>query len=76
MIRRPLRSRQLRCCVYEYVRRQLSLAKASRSPITDAIGEAWELQAQGAWRACDPMALNVMPDLATAMKYNPRLKAC
>jgi carboxypeptidase C (cathepsin A) len=59
----------------DYVRRQLKFGEGlSYLPEVDAINEAWEAKhkAPGAPEAA--WGVNVMPDLAAAMKFNPRLK--
>ncbi len=59
----------------DYVRRQLKFGEGlTYLPQTGAIGEAWELKHKAPGGPGDSYGTNVMPDLATAMKYNPRLK--
>ena len=59
----------------DYVRRQLKFGDGlTYLPETDAIGNAWELKHRAPGSPGESYGANVMPDLATAMKYNPRLK--
>jgi carboxypeptidase C (cathepsin A) len=59
----------------DYVRRQLKFGEGlTYLPLTGAIGEAWELKHKAPGGPGESYGTNVMPDLATAMKYNPRLK--
>ncbi len=76
MIRRPPRSRQPTLLPSTTMSgASSSLAKVSPiSRITDAIDETWELKHKAPGAPSESYGTNVMPDLATAMKYNPRLK--
>jgi carboxypeptidase C (cathepsin A) len=59
----------------DYVRRQLKFGEGlTYLPETGAIGEAWEAKHKAPGAPEESYGTNVMPDLATAMKYNPRLK--
>jgi carboxypeptidase C (cathepsin A) len=59
----------------DYVRRQLKFGEGlTYLAETDAIGNTWELKHKAPGAPGDSYGTNVMPDLATAMKYNPRLK--
>ncbi len=59
----------------DYVRRQLKFGEGlTYLPENGAIGGAWELKHKAPGAPEDSYGTNVMPDLATAMKYNPRLK--
>jgi carboxypeptidase C (cathepsin A) len=59
----------------DYVRRQLKFGEGlTYLPETGAIGAAWELKHKAPGAPEESYGTNVMPDLATAMKYNPRLK--
>jgi carboxypeptidase C (cathepsin A) len=59
----------------DYVRRQLKFGEGlTYLPENRAIGGAWEAKHKAPGAPGDSDGTNVMPDLATAMKYNPRLK--
>jgi carboxypeptidase C (cathepsin A) len=59
----------------DYVRRQLKFGEGlTYLAETGAIGSAWELKHKAPGAPEESYGTNVMPDLATAMKYNPRLK--
>ena len=59
----------------DYTRRQLKFGDGlTYLPESDAVGNAWELKHKAPDAPGDSWGANVMPDLATAMKYNPRLK--
>jgi hypothetical protein len=56
-------------------RRQLKFGEGlTYLPETDAINERLGVEAQGSGCAGESYGVNVMPDLATAMKFNPRLE--
>jgi carboxypeptidase C (cathepsin A) len=59
----------------DYVRHDLKFGDGlTYLPETDAIGNVWELKHRAPGAPADSYGANVMPDLATAMKYNPKLK--
>ena len=59
----------------DYVRRQLKFGEGlTYIPESDAINSAWEFKHKAPGSPGEAYGTNVMPDLATAMKYNPRLK--
>jgi carboxypeptidase C (cathepsin A) len=59
----------------DYVRRQLKFGEGlTYLPETDAVNNAWEFKHKAPGAPGDNFGANVMPDLATAMKFNPRLK--
>jgi carboxypeptidase C (cathepsin A) len=59
----------------DYTRRQLKFGDGlTYLPESDAVNNAWELKHKAPDAPGDSWGANVMPDLATAMKYNPRLK--
>jgi carboxypeptidase C (cathepsin A) len=59
----------------DYVRRQLKFGEGlTYLPETDAIGNTWEMKHKAPGSPDEAFGVNVMPDLATAMKYNPHLK--
>ena len=59
----------------DYVRRQLKFGEGlTYLPESGAIDEAWVLKHKAPGAPSELYFANVMPDLATAMKYNPRLK--
>ena len=59
----------------DYVRRQLKFGEGlTYLPEVGAIGEAWEFKHKAPGAPGESWGVNVMPDLATAMKLNPRLK--
>jgi carboxypeptidase C (cathepsin A) len=59
----------------DYVRRQLKFGEGlTYLPEADAIDEAWVQRHKAPGAPGELYGTNVMPDLATAMKYNPRLK--
>jgi carboxypeptidase C (cathepsin A) len=59
----------------DYVRRQLKFGDGlTYLPLADAIGEAWVAKHKAPGAPGESYGTNVMPDLAAAMKYNPRLK--
>ncbi len=59
----------------DYVRRQLKFGEGlTYLPEVGAINEAWEFKHKAPGAPGESWGVNVMPDLATAMKLNPRLK--
>ncbi len=59
----------------DYVRRQLKFGEAlTYLPSSEAVADAWELKHKAPGAPGESYGTNVLPDLATAMKYNPRLK--
>lgn len=59
----------------DYVRRQLKFGEGlTYLPENDAINGAWEMKHKAPGAPEDESGVNVLPDLATAMKYNPHLK--
>jgi carboxypeptidase C (cathepsin A) len=59
----------------EYVRHQLKFGDGlTYLPETDAIDNVWEWKHKAPGAPADSYGTNVMPDLATAMKFNPKLK--
>ncbi len=59
----------------DYVRRQLKFGDGlTYLPESDAINNAWEVKHRAPDAPGDSANSNAMPDLATAMKYNPNLK--
>jgi carboxypeptidase C (cathepsin A) len=59
----------------DYSRRQLKFGEGlTYLPEEDAVNEAWEGKHKAPGAPGDAWGVNVMPDLATAMKFNPRLK--
>jgi carboxypeptidase C (cathepsin A) len=59
----------------DYVRRQLKFGEGlTYLPETDAIDNVWEMKHKAPGSPEEAFGVNVLPDLATAMKYNPRLK--
>ncbi len=59
----------------DYTRRQLKFGDGlTYLPESDAVNNAWEFKHKAPDAPGDSWGTNVMPDLATAMKYNPRLK--
>jgi carboxypeptidase C (cathepsin A) len=59
----------------DYTRRQLKFGDGlTYLPESDAVNNAWEFKHKAPDAPGDSWGANVMPDLATAMKYNPRLK--
>ena len=59
----------------DYIRRQLKFGEGlTYLPESDAVNNAWEFKHKAPDAPGDSWGANVMPDLATAMKYNPRLK--
>jgi carboxypeptidase C (cathepsin A) len=59
----------------DYVRRQLKFGDGlTYLPETDAVADAWALKHKAPGAPGESYGTNAMPDLATAMKYNPRLK--
>ncbi len=59
----------------DYVRRQLKFGEGlTYLPENDAIANAWEMKHRAPGSPDEAFGVNVMPDLATAMKYNPHLK--
>ncbi len=59
----------------DYTRRQLKFGEGlTYLPESDAANNAWEFKHKAPGAPGDSWGVNVMPDLATAMKYNPRLK--
>ena len=59
----------------DYVRRQLKFGDGlTYLPETDSINSSWEMKHKAPGNSDDSSGVNVLPDLATAMKYNPHLK--
>jgi len=59
----------------DYVRRQLKFGEGlTYLPESDAVDNVWEFKHKAPDSPGESWGANVMPDLATAMKYNPRLK--
>jgi carboxypeptidase C (cathepsin A) len=59
----------------DYVRRQLKFGDGlTYLPMSGNIGMAWEFKHQAPGNSFPAFGVNVLPDLAMAMKYNPRLK--
>ncbi len=59
----------------DYVRRQLKFGEGlTYLPESEAANNAWEFKHKAPDAPGESWGINVMPDLATAMKYNPRLK--
>ena len=59
----------------DYVRRQLKYGEdLTYLPEDDAVGGAWEMKHKIPGQPDDGYGVNVLPDLAMAMKYNPRLQ--
>jgi carboxypeptidase C (cathepsin A) len=59
----------------DYVRRQLKFGEGlTYLPESDAVDNVWEFKHKAPDAPGDSWGANVMPDLATAMKINPRLK--
>jgi carboxypeptidase C (cathepsin A) len=59
----------------DYVRRQLKFGDGlTYLPMSGNIGMTWEFKHQAPGNSFPAFGVNVLPDLATAMKYNPRLK--
>jgi carboxypeptidase C (cathepsin A) len=59
----------------DYVRRQLKFGDGlTYLPMSGSIGMAWEFKHQAPGNSFPAFGVNVLPDLAMAMKYNPRLK--
>jgi carboxypeptidase C (cathepsin A) len=59
----------------DYTRRQLKFGDGlTYLPESDAVNNTWEFKHKAPDAPGDSWGANVMPDLATAMKYNPRLK--
>jgi carboxypeptidase C (cathepsin A) len=59
----------------DYVRRQLKFGEGlTYLPEVGAINEAWEAKHKAPGAPEEAWGVNVMPDLAAAMKFNPRLK--
>jgi carboxypeptidase C (cathepsin A) len=59
----------------DYVRRQLKFGEGlTYLPETDSIDSTWEMKHKAPGATDDASGVNVLPDLATAMKYNPHLK--
>jgi carboxypeptidase C (cathepsin A) len=59
----------------DYVRRQLKFGEGlTYLPMVGAINEAWVARHKAPDAPEEAYGINVMPDLATAMKHNPRLK--
>jgi carboxypeptidase C (cathepsin A) len=59
----------------DYVRHQLKFGDGlTYLPETDAIDNVWEWKHKAPGAPADSYGTNVMPDLATAMKFNPKLK--
>jgi carboxypeptidase C (cathepsin A) len=59
----------------DYVRRQLKFGEGlTYLPEAEAVGAAWEGKHKAPGAPDASFGVNVMPDLAAAMKYNPKLK--
>jgi carboxypeptidase C (cathepsin A) len=59
----------------DYVRRQLKFGDGlTYLPEADAINNTWEMKHKAPGSTDAAFGVNVMPDLATAMKFNPKLK--
>ena len=59
----------------DYVRRQLKFGDGlTYLPESDAINNDWQGKHKAPGSPGESWGINVMPDLATAMKFNPRLK--
>jgi carboxypeptidase C (cathepsin A) len=59
----------------DYVRHELKFGEGlTYLPETDAIDNVWESKHRAPGAPAAAYGTNVMPDLATAMKYNPKLK--
>jgi carboxypeptidase C (cathepsin A) len=59
----------------DYVRHQLKFGEGlTYIPESDAINNAWEFKHKAPGAPGDTYGVNVLPDLATAMKYNTHLK--
>ncbi len=59
----------------DYVRRQLKFGEGlTYLPESEAVGNAWEFKHKAPNAPGEAFGVNVMPDLATAMKLNPHLK--
>ena len=59
----------------DYTRSQLKFGDGlTYLPESDAVNNAWEFKHKAPGAPAEAFAVNVMPDLATAMKFNPRLK--
>jgi carboxypeptidase C (cathepsin A) len=59
----------------DYVRRQLKFGEGlTYLPEVGSVDEAWEAKHKAPGAPTEAWGVNVMPDLAAAMKYNPRLK--
>jgi carboxypeptidase C (cathepsin A) len=59
----------------DYCRTQLKFGGGlTYLPESEAVNNAWELKHKAPGAPGDSFGANVMPDLATAMKFNPRLK--
>jgi carboxypeptidase C (cathepsin A) len=59
----------------DYVRRELKFGEGlTYLPESDAVNNGWEFKHKAPDAPGDSWGVNVMPDLATAMKFNPRLK--
>ncbi len=59
----------------DYVRHQLKFGEGlTYLPMSGAVNGAWEFKHQAPGAPGASFGVNVLPDLATAMKFNPRLK--
>ena len=59
----------------DYVRGQLKFGNGlTYLPLVEAVAEAWEMKHKAPTAPAEAFGVNVMPDLAIAMKFNPRLK--
>jgi carboxypeptidase C (cathepsin A) len=59
----------------DYVRRQLKFGQdLTYLPTAQDLGSVWEMKHKAPGAADVSWGVNVMPDLATAMKFNPHLK--
>jgi carboxypeptidase C (cathepsin A) len=59
----------------DYVRRQLKFGEGlTYLPMSGAVNNAWEFKHQAPGAPGASFGVNVLPDLATAMKFNPKLK--
>jgi len=59
----------------DYTRRQLKFGEGlTYLPESEAVNSAWEFKHQAPGAGGPSFGVNVLPDLATAMKFNPKLK--
>jgi len=60
---------------HDYTRRQLKFGEGlTYLPESEAVNSAWEFKHQAPGAGGPSFGVNVLPDLATAMKFNPKLK--